>query len=254
MTTTTPLADQLSAAGLLVDTLDRYQVVDRSHRLVPGIPTFPTHPKYFLAPYPSMGDVAEFNQLVMSDHSGTHVDSPSHFVPGHDDARRVHAHDLGVTSLIGRALKLDLGPFPADSHTITLEDVQEWEREHTPVRPGDVVLLNTRWSQHWDLVPEGFDYLRGWPGLSGAAAAHLRDAGAKAVGIDCISIDPGDRSGAGLEAHYNLLPHQVLVLENLTNLDALPEVSFFVALPLPLVGGTGSPVRAVALVPAGDRA
>ena len=255
MTTTSTITEQASAIQRLASTVAQYRMVDLSHRLVAGIPTFPTHPKYFLAPYPSMGDPAEFNQLVMSDHSGTHVDSPSHFVPDHDDARRVHTHELDVSAMVGRALKLDFGPFPPNSHTIELSDILDWEASHTAIASGDIVLINTRWARHWGLVPAGFDYLRGWPGLSGEAARYLRDAGVKAVGIDCISVDPGDRSGDGLEAHYALLPSQVLVLENLANLDELPDVSYFIALPLPIAGGSGSPVRAVALVPEGaDRA
>jgi kynurenine formamidase len=157
-----------------------------------------------------MGDPAEFNQLIMCDHSGTHVDSPAHFVPDHDDARRVYTDQVAISALVGRALKLDFGPFPADSHTIDVDEIRHWENEYTSIQRGDIVLLNTRWAQHWDLVPAGFDYLRGWPGLNGEAASYLRDACVKAVGIDCISIDPGDRSGDGLEAHY-LLPNQVMV-------------------------------------------
>lgn len=245
--------EQAAAAALLVSAFDKYQVVDLSHRLVEGIPTFPTHPKYFLAPYPSMGDPAEFNQLIMCDHTGTHVDSPAHFVPDRDDARRVYTHELDVASLVGRALKLDFGPFPADSHTVGVDDIREWEAANTSIERGDIVLFNMGWAQHWELIPEGFDYLRGWPGISGEAARYLRDAGVKAVGIDCISIDPGDRSGDGLEAHYALLPDQVLVLENLTNLDAIGPVSFFMAFPLRLGGATGSPVRAVALTPKADQ-
>jgi kynurenine formamidase len=245
--------EQAARAAQLASSIGNYRIVDLSHQLVVGIPTFPTHPKYFLAPYPSMGDPAEFNQLVMSDHSGTHVDSPAHFVPDHDDARRVYTSELDISSLVGRALKLDFGPFPAESHTITLDDIREWEAAHTAIEGGDIVIFNTRWgAEHWGLVPAGFDYLRGWPGISGEAARYLRDAGVKAVGIDCISIDPGDRSGDGLEAHYALLPSQVLVIENLANLDAIPPVSFFMAFPLRISGGSGSPVRAIALVPKGD--
>lgn len=249
MTTSLTTDEQVGLAAQLAATLSRYRLVDLSHRLETGIPTFPTHPKYILAPYLSMGDPAEFNQLIMCDHSGTHVDSPAHFVPDHDDARRVFTDQLDIGALVGRAVKLDFGPFPADSHTIELDDIRAWEAAHTQIQHGDIVLFNTRWSQHSKLIPEGFDYLRGWPGLSGEAARYLRDTGVKAVGIDCISIDPGDRSGDGLEAHYALLPAQVMVIENLTNLDAIPPVSYFMAFPLPIGAGSGSPLRAVALVP-----
>lgn len=250
------MTSQIDVAGeidRLVDTLRDYDLVDLSHTLELGIPTFPTHPKYIIADYVSMDDVAEFKQLIMCDHSGTHIDSPSHFVPDPEDARRISTAELDLAQLIGRALVMTFGPFEPTSHHISLEQVQAWEAANEPVRSGDIVILNTRWAQRWKPVPEGFDYLRGWPGLSGEAASYLRGKGVKAVGIDCISIDPGDVSGDDLKAHYEFLPHGVLVLENLTNLDSLPPVCLFAALPLKIAGGTGSPVRAVALVSKGNR-
>lgn len=238
-----------ASAEALRDAFAGYRLVDLSRELVQGIPTFPTHPKFFLLPFPAMNDVAEFNQLVMSDHSGTHVDTPAHFVPEHDDARRVYTHEVAIAGLMGRALKLTFGPFEAVSHNIGLADIEQWEADNLAIEPGDIVLFDTGWADRWSLVPEGFDYLQGWPGITGEAAKYLRERGVKAVGIDCISIDPGDKSGPDLRAHYELLPEGVLVIENLCNLSEIPEVSYFMAFPLRLKGGTGSPLRAVSLVP-----
>ena len=70
----------------------------------------------------------------------------------------------------------------------------------------------------------------------------------KAVGTGCLSVDPAGASGDGLAAHYTLLPNGVLILENLANLDLLPDRCFLIALPLPIAAGTGSPVRAFAIV------
>jgi arylformamidase len=70
----------------------------------------------------------------------------------------------------------------------------------------------------------------------------------KLVGTDCISLDPGDGGGGELAAHYTLLPQGVQILENVCNLGALDPISFFMALPLAVASGTGSPVRAVAIV------
>jgi arylformamidase len=248
----TPQINAVGEIDRLADTLRGFDIVDLSHTLEIGIPTFPTHPKYVIADYVSMDDVAEFKQLIMCDHSGTHIDSPSHFVPDIEDPRRISTADLSMSQLIGRAVVMAFGPFEATSHHISLQDVQAWEEANEPVRDGDIVIINTCWARHWKPIPEGFDYLRGWPGLSGEASAYLRGKNIKAVGIDCISIDPGDVSGADLKAHYEFLPNGILVLENLTNLDGLPPVVLFAALPLKIAGGTGSPVRAVALVATGD--
>ncbi|NKX55388.1 cyclase family protein [Arthrobacter mobilis] len=238
-----------ASAEALRQALSAYRIIDLSRELIQGIPAIPTHPKFFLLPFPAMTDPAEFNQLVMSDHSGTHVDVPAHFVPDPGDKRRVHTHEISLTALMGRAVKLSFGPYEPDSHNIGPDEIIEWEAQNTAIERDDIVLFDTKWGHRWSLVPEGFDYLNGWPGLTGEAAIYLRGKGVKAVGIDCISIDPGDKSGPDLRAHYELLPAGVLVMENLCNLAEVPEISYFMAFPLRLSGGTGSPIRAISLVP-----
>jgi hypothetical protein len=59
-------------------------------------------------------------------------------------------------------------------YAIGIDDIRDWEDAYTPVQRGDIGLLNTHLAPHWDLIPAGFDYLRGWPGLSGAAAPRHR--------------------------------------------------------------------------------
>jgi arylformamidase len=237
------------SAEALREVLSAYRIVDLSRELIQGIPTIPAHPKFFLLPFPSMTDPAEFNQLVMGDHSGTHVDAPAHFVPDPSDKRRVHTHEIPLTGLMGRAVKLSFGPYDPVSYNIGRDEIIEWEAHNVAIERDDIVLLDTKWEHRWLLVPEGFDYLRGWPGLTGEAARYLREKGVKAVGIDCISIDPADKSGPDLRAHYELLPAGVLVMENLCNLAEVPRISYFMALPLRLHGGTGSPIRAISLIP-----
>lgn len=229
--------------------LSKFDIVDLSHTLEVGIPTHVAHPKFFLEPYPSMTDPAEFNQLIMGDHSGTHVDAPAHFVLDLDDERRICIDELPIDSLIGRALTLTFGPFESDSHQVDVADFQEWERSNVSIEPGDIVLLDMQWSDRWQTVPGGFDYLRGWPGITPAAARYLRERRVKAVGIDCASVDAGNLRGDELDTHYDLLSNGVLIIENLTNLNSLPVISYFLALPLSIRGASGSPIRAIALVP-----
>ena len=237
----------MSPAQTLIDAFAGHRMVDLSRRLEPGIPSYPTHPKYFQMPWRSMGDPAEMNQLVLGEHTGTHVDAPSHFVP--DGPARRHIDELALSGFLGRAVTMTFGPFDAANAFVRRADLQAWEDEHdTRVREDDIVLIDFRWASRWTKVPEGFGFLDAWPGLSRDAAEYLRDRGAKAVGTDCVSLDPGD-GGEELAAHYTLLPAGVLIMENVANLDQLPAESFVIALPLPIANGTGSPVRAVALVP-----
>lgn len=242
------LDDQIAASEALAETLSDYRAIDLSRLLIPGIPTYPTHPKYFQMKWCSMGDPAEMNQLVLGEHTGTHLDAPSHFVPGLDDPARRHIHELPLERFYGRALKMTFGPFAPENAVVTLADIRAWEAAHLPVRAGDVVLLDFQWGERWQPGPEGFAFLDRWPGLARDAAEYLVERRVKLVGTDCISLDPGDGGGGALPAHYTLLPQGVLILENVANLALLPPVSVFMALPLHIHGGTGSPVRAVAFV------
>jgi arylformamidase len=236
--------------GLLAGVLDSSRLVDLTHRLTAGIPSFPTHPKVFRNPWPSRDDPAELNQIVMSDHSGTHVDAPAHFVPGDDDPRRVFVDAVPIDAFVGPAVHLAFGPFAPDGVSVSAADIEAWETEHGPIQRGDIVLFDFGWGrEHWAPVPEGFAHGVGWPGLAPDAAQLMVDRGVKAVGTDCLSIDPAGASGDGLRAHYTLLPNHVLILENLANMEQLPDRCFLIALPLPIAGGTGSPVRAVAVLP-----
>jgi kynurenine formamidase len=113
---------------------------------------------------------------------------------------------------------------------------------------GTIVLVRTDWSRH-----VGTDrYYREHPFLDAAVARHLIDLGVRAVGIDTPSPDPYDPGSAvpRLPFHAAFLGAGGVIVENLTNLAALtwPD-PLFSALPLPLVGLDGSPVRAVARRP-----
>jgi len=231
----------------LSDALAGRTIVDLTHTLEQGIPGFPTHPKYFQMPYHCVGDPIELNQLVMCEHSGTHVDSPSHFVTDENDPARRHMDEVAIDALIGRAVTIHLGPFEPTNAAVTYNEIVAWERANVAIRPGDIVLMDFGWGWRWQLMSEGLGFVEGWPGIDREASEYLAERGVKAVGTDCISLDPGD-GGDGLPAHYTLLPEGILIIENLANLPTLPGVSEFVALPLKIKNGSGSPIRAISFV------
>lgn len=235
-----------AAARQLDQLLESRRVIELSHRMEAAIPSYPTHPKFFRMRWPSLGDPAEMNQLVMGDHSGTHVDATSHFVS--EGPARKHIDEIPLERFRGRALTMHFGPFEGANEFVRRAEIEAWERENVAVEEGDIVLVDFQWASRWRSVPEGFDYLEDWPGLHGDAAEHLRDRGVKAVGTDCISLDPGDGGGGELASHYTLLPAEILIFENLANLGEMPPVSYVLALPLKIAEGTGSPVRIVAFV------
>ena len=91
------------------------------------------------------------------------------------------------------------------------------------------------------------DYLTAYPGLSGDGAQYLAERGVSLVGVDSGNVDHPD--SVDFPAHKSLLARNIPIVENLTRLGGIRSRSFtFVALPVAIVGATGSPVRALAMV------
>ena len=103
------------------------------------------------------------------------------------------------------------------------------------------------WDSRWTIGPEGRRFLGDWPGLSGEAAEYLVGKGVSLVGCDTLAIDA--TVSTENPARYARLGSEVYIVENLKNLNRLPPFCLFIASPLKIRGGSGSPVRAVALVP-----
>lgn len=214
------------------------RAVDLSHPLVPGLQPFPGHPAYRHEVMATRGvdAVATHHRLVLGEHTGTHVDAPAHFG---------HAADVAsfpASAAVTRAAVLRV---PPGADRLTLADLREHEARYGPVRPGDSVLVDTGWARTW-----GTDaYMRGaWPSLSLELAGALVDRGVVLVAGDTPSVDdaPCDVS---FPVHEALLGAGVFIGENFTRLAELPDHVRLVVAPLPIVDGSGSPVRPVAFVP-----
>jgi kynurenine formamidase len=198
------------------------------------------------------------NNVHTAEHGGTHLDAPIHFAAGQQTAEQVP-----LTRLIGRALVVDVSTWSVKDadYLVTVERLTHWESQHGTIERGSLVLLRTGQSTHW---PNAEKYLgtalRGaqgvaqlhFPGLHPDAATFLveeRQVGA--VGIDTASIDRGQSTT--FEAHRILAAGNVPAFENLTNLDRVPtRGAVVVALPMKVGGGSGGPLRAVAIVPKED--
>jgi arylformamidase len=102
-------------------------------------------------------------------------------------------------------------------------------------------------ARFWAHPEDGHRCFKDWPGLSRETSELLVQRGVRMVGSDCLSIDCF--SSTAFPAHNTLLGADVLIGENFTCLDQLPPWCQLVALPLPIEGGSGSPTRAIALVP-----
>jgi kynurenine formamidase len=195
------------------------------------------------------------NNFASSEHGGTHIDAPVHFAKGH-----LAVDAIPLEQLIGPAIVVDVTAASGQNadYQIPVSDLTAWEREHGAIESGAIVLFRTGFSGRW---PDAARYLgtadRGdaavaklhFPGLHPDAAKWLVDRKVHAVGLDTASIDYGQSTM--YESHRVLYEHDIPAFENLTNLDRLPaRGAHVVALPMKIKGGTGAPLRAIAIVPA----
>lgn len=188
-----------------------------------------------------------------SEHGGTHIDAPIHFGQG-----RRAVDQIPVERLIGPAVVIDVRPQckTAPDYELTVEDLLKWESGHGRIQDNTLVLMLSGWGQRW---PDHKRYLGSdtpdnpqtlhFPGFSREAAEFLVSQRAvRGVGIDTASIDPG--RALDFPAHRVLNGADVYALENVAALDRLPPRGVTViALPIKIKGGTGGPVRIIAVVP-----
>jgi len=193
-------------------------------------------------------------QFSAAEHGGTHIDAPIHFAEGHNTVDQIP-----LTRLIGPAIKIDVSAKAAADrdYQISSSDFEAWEKQHGRIPDDSIVLLQTGWSAYW---PDRLKYLgtdkRGdaavaelhFPGLAPEAARWLTEnRKIKAVGLDTASIDYGQSQM--FETHRILMAQDIPAFENVANLERLPaSVSMVIAMPMKIRGGSGGPLRIIALV------
>jgi len=232
----------------LISGLRQARMVDLSQTLEEHIPNFPTHSKFFHDMWGSYwhGDRALTYQLVMNEHNGTHVDAPAHFISDATPEAHTTIEQIAPNRLIGRGVRIDCRGLKEGDY-LPATHIREWESKHGAIEAGDIVLFNFGWSEHWGLRPANRRYLTDWPGVSMEAAEYLVSKSIAAMGVDSLSPDP-PAALASNPIHRMVLEKQVLIIENLTRLEELPDFFLFIALPLKIRKGSGSPVRAIALI------
>lgn len=238
--------------------LERYRVVDLTHPLNAGTVFWPTSPTRFELERLAYGqtDAGYFysaNSFATPEHGGTHIDAPIHF-----NADGLTVDQVPVTQLMGPVVVIDVRVQSAadPDYRLTQEDLAAFEAEHGTIESGTILLLRTGWSDRWpdtkaylgDDTPGDASNLH-FPSFGPEAARTLvKTRGVAALGIDVASIDYG--MSTDFMVHRIAASSNVPGLENLTNLDQLPATgAWVIALPIKIEGGSGGPVRAIALIP-----
>lgn len=223
-------------------------------------PTFETNMPGMYT-HPTLGivrDARNFDQngyfaqtLIMSEHTGSHVDAPGHFLSSLD---KIDTFPADV--LIGPYKKYDLTSFkPKAGELISLSDIKDVEnKEGFSLNQGDVALLQFGWDKYFK--PNSNDpaerewYGKNEPGLTEDACRYFYESGIRAIGSDSAGCDIGIVDGemtAGFGHEKYFLPNNILIMEGFVNMDKAPHEGLFLAIPLKIKDGSGSPIRPVLL-------
>ncbi|ANP38756.1 cyclase [Phaeobacter gallaeciensis] len=238
------------------------RIVDLTHTLDPDFPVIILPPEFGqcarfrmeeVSAYDHRGPAWKWHNLTLNEHTGTHFDAPIHWVSGKDVPNgAVDEIDPGV--FVGPVVVIDCseGAAKDDDFELTPEIIEAWEAEHGEIPADSWVLMRTDWSKR-----SGAAYLNmaedgpHSPGPTPAAIELLLKRDIRGFGTETVGTDAGQGSHyvPPYPAHYLLHGAGKFGLQCLRNLDQLPPTgALLIAPPLKIKGGTGSPLRVLAMV------
>jgi kynurenine formamidase len=257
----------MSTLSQLVDDLNaqRLRIVDLTQPLGPDTPVIGLPPIFAASPgvtisvisrYDDKGPAWYWNALNFGEHTGTHFDAPIHWVTGKDLSD--HACDtIPVRRFVGPACVIDVSTEVAANpdFLLTPARIDAWEREHGRIPSGAWVLLRTDWSKRRDpaqFLNVGADGPHS-PGFDASASKMLAiERDVLGVGVETIGTDAGQAGtfDPPFPNHSTMHGAGKFGLASLCNLDQLPPTgAVVIAAPLKIVGGSGSPLRVIAIAP-----
>lgn len=253
-------------AGLLAS--GEVEVVDLTGVLGPETPLLKLPPElavdtppvriHEISNYDRNGPFWAWNWLELGEHSGTHFDAPHHWITGKDYADGF-TDTLDVQRLIAPVNVLDFSREVAANpdFLLTVDHIRAWETEHGEIGAGEWVVLRSDWDR---FAEDEARFLNAdatgphTPGPTAEAMSYLIGKGIVGWGNQCIGTDAGQAGGMEppFPAHNLLHANNRFGLASLANLDRLPpKGAILVPAPLKIKHGTGSPIRALALVARG---
>lgn len=222
-----------------------YRLIDLTHVLDPNIPTWSGgcgFQQTVITDYAESCGEDQFRvmQLRLEAGVGTHLDAPSHCFP---DGRCIG--ELGVDELLFPAAVLDVSSRAHARYTLSVADLEAYEKTHGRIPTHACVMIYTGWEQYWT-QPDAFQNKHVFPAVSLAAAEFLLQREVAALAVDTLSAD---RPEQGFPVHRAFLGAGKLLFENVANLQAMPAAGAWVlALPLKIKHATEAPMRLVGLV------
>ena len=207
--------------------------------------------------YDERGPAWAWNWLEIGEHVGTHLDAPVHWISGRDG---IDVSQVPPRHLVAPAVVIDRSAESAEDpdYLLTVEDIRAFEAEHEPLPDGGWLLLRTGWdarAHDAELFLNAGSGRPRSPGFDTECARWIaEESPLVGVGVETVGIDAGAAGDFDppFPVHYYLLGAGKYGVTQLANLASLPPTgALLVVAPLKLTGGTGSPVRALALVPHG---
>ncbi len=227
-------------------------VVDLTHTINDKVPPFNLSQKADFK-VTTQATIAKDKVFVrnfsMPEHYGTHIDAPAHFAAG-----MWTVDQIPPERLIAPMVVLDISSKAKNNadYQLSVEDIADWEQVHGQIPGNAVVMLNTGWGSRWDSVKDFRNAdakgMMHFPGYSLDAVKFLTEArAALSLGIDTLSVDYGP--SPDYPVHQYTMAHSLYHLEDVANLDRLPATGGTVIVaPIKLEGGSGGPVRILALL------
>lgn len=243
--------------------LGNVKIIDLTHTLDPDFPVIILPPEFGqcarfrmeeISAYDHRGPAWKWHNLMLSEHTGTHFDAPSHWISGRD-VPNGSVDEIPLDAFVGPVVVIDCseGAAQNDDFELTVEAIENWEAKHGKIPAGTWVLMRTDWSKR-----------------SGAAYLNMREDGPHSPGPNPEAIQflinernirgfgtetVGTDAGQGVHyvppypAHYFLHGAGKYGLQCLANLDQLPPTgAILLAAPLKIKSGTGSPLRVLAMI------
>jgi kynurenine formamidase len=209
-----------------------------------------------LSRYDERGPAWYWNGFETGEHTGTHFDAPVHWVSGKDLPNNT-VDSIPPNKFVGPACVIDISTEAVrnPNYLLTLEGVREWEQQHGRIPAGAWFLLRTDWSKRTDTK----DYINlkengpHTPGLAKETSTFLaQERDVLGVGVETVGTDAGQAAtfDPPFPNHYVMHGSGKFGLASLSNLDQLPPTgAIVIAAPLKIVGGSGSPLRVIAITP-----
>ncbi len=223
-----------------------FKIVDLTHPLSSHIPTWNGSCGFCLEIKKDYDKMFRVQQIKMHAGLGTHMDAPSHRIPGGNSIAEIPLEQLIVPACV-----IDVSAQADADYEVSIEDIENYEKEYGKIPQSSLVIAYTGWSRYWS-CSDAYRNVDGkgqmhFPAFSATSAQWLLRRDVAGIAIDTLSPDCLDQT---FPVHKTILGAGKYIIENIANCSQIPpHGSLVMALPLRAQEATESPVRIACLIP-----